>query len=114
MAFPAASLNAPPSTLVFVKKRIPAKLNFHERQVSLPKERGLQQALAEHAGMHISQIRRYESAADEDLKLQFEAVSRLNKEEKNLIRSVMESTILRNTMKEAARHFTASGTGGSR
>jgi transcriptional regulator with XRE-family HTH domain len=45
-----------------VKKRIPEELNFHERLVSLRKERGLtQQALAEMVSMHISQIRRYES-----------------------------------------------------
>ena len=62
MRLPEASANAPPSTLVFVKKRIPEELNFHERLVSLRKERGLtQQALAELVSMHISQIRRYES-----------------------------------------------------
>jgi transcriptional regulator with XRE-family HTH domain len=141
-----ASSNAPPSTLVFVKKRIPAELKFHERLVSLRKERGLtQQALAEMVGMHISQIRRYESGQsqptldairklavalsvsadmllfekdergpDEDMKLQFEAVSRLDAEEKKVIRSVIESIILRNTMKEAARRFSAADSGGSR
>ena len=122
-----ASINAPPPTLVFVKKKAPPELRFHERLTALRKERGLtQQALAEQVGMHISQIRRYESGQsqptldtirklavalsvsadmllsedqergpDEDLKLQFEAVIRLDPEEKKVIRSVIESMILR-------------------
>ena len=145
MGFLEGSTNAPPSTLVVVKKWIPAELNFHERLVTLRKDRGLtQQALAKLVGMHISQIRRYESGQsqpaldairklavalsvsadmllfeegergpDDDLKLQFEAVSRLDPEEKKIIRSVIESIILRNTMKEATRRFTASDSGGS-
>jgi transcriptional regulator with XRE-family HTH domain len=141
-----ASPNAIPGTLVFVKKRIPAELKFHERLVSLRKERGLtQQALAEMVGMHISQIRRYESGQsqptldairklavalsvsadmllfekdergpDDDMRLQFEAVCRLDAEEKKVIRSVIESIVLRNTMKEATRRFSAADAGGSR
>lgn len=141
-----ASLSAPPPTLVFVNKRIPPGLNFHEHLVSLRKERGLtQRALSEMLGMHISQIRRYESGQsqptlnairklalalsvsadmllfekdergpDDELKLQFEAVSRLDAEEKNVIRSVIESIILRNTMKEAERRFALSGPGAPR
>jgi len=139
-------MTAPPPTLLFVKKRIPAELNLHERLVSLRKERGLtQHAVAEMVSMHISQIRRYESGhsqptldairkravalsvsadmllfkkdergPDEDLKLQSEAVCRLDEEEKRAIRSVTESIILRNTVKEAARRFAASDSGGSR
>jgi len=146
MRLPEASANAPPSTLVFVKKRIPEELNFHERLVSLRKERGLtQQALAEMVSMHISQIRRYESGQsqptldairklavalsvsadmllfekdergpDDELKLQFEAASRLDPEEKKVILSVIESIILRNTMKEAARRFAGADSGGTR
>jgi transcriptional regulator with XRE-family HTH domain len=121
-----ASANAPPSTLVFVKKRVPEELKFHERLAALRKERGLTQlALAELVGLHISQIRRYESgqsqptldairklavalsvSADmllfeqgergpaDDLKLQFEAVSRFSDEEKNVVRSLLDSMIL--------------------
>jgi transcriptional regulator with XRE-family HTH domain len=132
-----ATISETTPTLVFVKKKASPELNFHERLVVLRKERGLTQiALAELVGMHISQIRRYESARsqptldairklsvalsvsadmllfekdergpDEDLKLQFEAVSRLDPEEKKVIRSVIESIILRNTMKEAERRF---------
>jgi transcriptional regulator with XRE-family HTH domain len=146
MRLPETSANAPPSTLVFVKKRIPEELNFHERLVALRKERGLtQQALAEMVAMHISQIRRYEGGQsqptleairklavalsvsadmllfekdergpDDELKLQFEAASRLDPEEKKLILSVIESIILRNTMKEAARRFANADSGGSR
>jgi transcriptional regulator with XRE-family HTH domain len=102
-----------------------------------------QQALAAMVGMHISQIRRYESGQsqptldairklavalsvsadmllfekdergpDDDLKLQFEAASRLNPEEKNVIRSVIESIVLRNTVKAAERRFTSADSGG--
>ncbi len=128
-----------------VKKKAPAELRFHERLLSLRKDRGLtQQALAELVGMHISQIRRYESGQsqptldairklaitlsvsadmllfekdergpDDDLKLQFEAASRLNPEEKNVIRSVIESIVLRNTVKAAERRFIPANSGGS-
>jgi transcriptional regulator with XRE-family HTH domain len=122
-----------------VKKKAPPELHFDDRLVSLRKARSLtQQALADLVGMHISQIRRYESGQsqptldairklsvalsvsadmllfekdergpDDDLKLQFEAVSRLNAEEKNVIRSVIESMIVRNTVKEAERRWSA-------
>ncbi len=50
-----------------------------------------------------------ERGPDDDLKLQFEAVSRLNPEEKNVIRSVIESIVLRNTFKAAERRFTEPG-----
>jgi len=50
-----------------------------------------------------------ERGPDEDLKLQFEAVSRLDPEEKKVIRSVIESIVLRNTMREASRRFSDSG-----
>jgi transcriptional regulator with XRE-family HTH domain len=132
-----ASIPAPPFYPGVVKKRVPPEIKFHERLVSLRKERGLtQQALAELVGMHISQIRRYESGQsqptldairklavalsvsadmllfaknergpDEDLMLQFEAASRLDPEEKNVIRSVIESIVLRNTVKAAERRF---------
>jgi len=46
-----------------------------------------------------------ERGPDDDLKLQFEAASRLDPEEKNVIRSVIESIVLRNTVKAAERRF---------
>ena len=139
-----ASIPATPFYPDLVKKKAPTELRFNERLVSLRKERGLtQQALAAMVGMHISQIRRYESGQsqptldairkvavalsvsadmllfekdergpDDDLKLQFEAASRLNPEEKNVIRSVIESIVLRNTVKAAERRFTSADSGG--
>ena len=138
-----------PATTLYpglVKKRVPPELDFHERLVSLRKERGLtQHALAGMVKMQFSQIRRYESGQsqptldairklavslsvsadmllfsknergpDDDLKLQFEAASRLNADEKNVIRSVIESIVLRNTFKTAERRFTATESGGTR
>lgn len=46
-----------------------------------------------------------ERGPDDDLRLQFEAASRLDPEEKNVIRSVIESIVLRNTFKTAERRF---------
>ena len=121
-----ASIAALPIYPGFVKKKVPP-LNFPHHLVALRKERGLtQQGLADLVGMHISQIRRYESGQsqptldairklavalsvssdfllfekdergpDEELKLQFEAVSRLDPEEKKIIRSIIESLIIR-------------------
>ena len=120
-----------------VKKKVPPGLSFHDRLVSLRRERGLSpQALADLVAMHISRIRPYEGgqsqptlhairkltrvlsvSADmllfeedergpaDELKLQFEAASRLDPEEQHMIRSVIENIILRNTMKEAGRRF---------
>ncbi len=48
---------------------------------------------------------------DDDLKLQFEAASRLDPEEKNVIRSVIESIVLRNTVKAAERRFSPGDAG---
>ena len=113
-----------------VKKKAPP-LAFPEHLATLRKERGFtQQALASKVGLHISQIRRYESGQsqptldairklavalsvsadtllfakdergpDEDLKLQFEAVANLDAEEKKVIRSVIESMLLRHEAK---------------
>jgi transcriptional regulator with XRE-family HTH domain len=139
MEYLSAGINEPPSTLVFVKKKIPAELNFNDRLAALRKERALtRQAVADMVGMRISQIRRYESGQsqptldairklavalsvsadmllfeksergpDEELKLQFEAASRLDPEEKKVIRSVIESIILRHTMEESARRWSS-------
>lgn len=126
-----ASTNAPPANLVFVKKSIPAGVKFDERLTALRKERSLtQQALADLVGMHISQIRRYESGQsqptldairnlavalgvsadmllfgkdergpDNDLRFQFEAISRFDAEDKKATRAVLDALILRHEAK---------------
>ncbi len=141
-----ASIPAPPSYPGLVRKRVPPELDFYERLVALRKERGLkQQALAEFAEIHISQIRRYERGQsqptldairklaralsmnadmflfaqnergpEDDLCLQFEAASRLDPEEKNFIRFVIESIVPRNTVKAAERLFAENGGGSTR
>jgi len=112
-------------------KAKPSKLNFPQHLAALRKQRTLtQQALAERIGVHVVQLRRYESGAsqptlevirrmavalgvsadlllfekdergpDEDLKLQFEAVASLDPDEKKVIRSVIESMLLRHEAK---------------
>ena len=54
-----------------------------------------------------------ERGPGDDLKLQFEATSRLNPEEKNVIRAVIESIVPRNTVKAAERRYSAADSGGS-
>lgn len=140
-----ASIPATPVYPDLVKKKAPPELRFHERLVSLRKERGLTpQAVAELVSMQIPQIRPYESGQsqptldairklavapsvsadmllfekdergpDEDLKLQFEAASRLDPEEKNVIRSAIESIMFRNTVRAAERRFIPADSGGN-
>ena len=129
-----ASTNATPANLVFVKKSIPAEVKFDERLTALRKEHNLtQQALADLVGMHISQIRRYESGQsqptldairklavslnvsadmllfgkdergpDNELRFQFEAVSRFDSEYKKAARAVLDGLILRHQAKMLA------------
>jgi transcriptional regulator with XRE-family HTH domain len=102
-------------------------MDFPERLAALRKERKLtQQALADKVGVHLSQIRRYESdetqptlevirrlaialsvsadmlifdkderGPDDDLRLQFEALSQFSPEEKQIAKTLLESLILR-------------------
>jgi transcriptional regulator with XRE-family HTH domain len=110
------------------------KPEFPERLAALRKEKSLtQQVLADLVGMHVIQIRRYESGAsqptlevirklavalsvsadllifgeagrgpDDDLRLQFEAVSQFSAEEKKVIKAVLEGLILKHEAKRWA------------
>ena len=111
-------------------------MDFPQRLVLLRKERKYtQQTLADKVGVHLSQIRRYESAEtqptldvirklsialsvssdtlifdkkerepDDDLRLQFEAISQFTPEEKKIVKVVMEGLIL----KHDSNRFSAS------
>ncbi len=102
-------------------------MTFPERLVAVRNQRKLtQQALAEHAGVHVSQIRRYEAGEstptldvlrklaialsvsadtlvfddnergpDDDLRLQFEATTRLSDDEKHVVKTLIESILLK-------------------
>lgn len=102
-------------------------MDFPERLTALRKDKGLiQNALADLAGVHVAQIRRYEGGdsqptldvvrklavalsvsadmlvfdkdergPDDDLKLQFEAVSRLEPEERKIIKELIEGMIIK-------------------
>jgi transcriptional regulator with XRE-family HTH domain len=107
---------------------------FGERLTKLRKQRALtQQALADKAGMHVVQIRRYETdasqpsleairklatalsvsadalvfdedergPADDNLKLQFEAVAQLSPDERKTIQTVIDGILL---MHDAKRY----------
>ena len=78
-----------------------------QSQPTLNVTRKLARVLGVNADMLL--FARNERGPDDDLKLQFEAVSRLNADEKNVIRSVIESIVLRNTFKAAERRFTEPG-----
>lgn len=110
------------------------EMDFPQRLAALRKQRALtQDALADHVGIHVSQLRRYEAGKsqpgldilrklaialsvsadtlvfdkdergpDDDLRLQFEATTRLNDDEKRLVREVIESILLRHEAKRWA------------
>jgi transcriptional regulator with XRE-family HTH domain len=101
-------------------------MDFATRLTAARKRQGLtQQALAEHAGVHVTQVRRYEAGTSaptldvlrnmavalhvsidslafgedergpsDDLKLAFEAVSRLDPAEQAMIRQLIEAFLL--------------------
>jgi transcriptional regulator with XRE-family HTH domain len=104
---------------------------FPERLTALRKDRHLtQQALADLAGLHVSQIRKYETdvtqpsieaikklavalsvpsdlllfdqderGPDEDFRLHFEALSRLDPEERQLVKGLIESVVVTHDVK---------------
>lgn len=115
-------------------ERLPADMDFSKRLAATRKARGLtQEALAQTAGINVSQIRRYETTAsqpsldalrklavalsvsadellfdhkrgpDERLRLQFEAVSRLDSDEQEVVLEVLEGLLL----KHDARRWTS-------
>ena len=119
--------STPATTLYpfFVEKRIPPELGFHEMHISQirsyasghsqPTLEAIRKlALASSLSADRLLFFRNECGPGDDLKLQFEATSWLDADEKNVIRSVIESIVLRNTVKTAERHFPAAESGGSR
>jgi transcriptional regulator with XRE-family HTH domain len=102
-------------------------MSIAARLITLRKERNLtQQEMADKVGLHVNQIRRYETGnarpslealkkialalnitidsfvfddgergPDEDLRLQFEALSQFSSEEKKIAKAVIESLILK-------------------
>jgi len=109
---------------------------FSEHLVEIRKQRGMtQQALADEAGVHVTQLRRYEAGTaqptadvlrrlaialrssadallfdedergpDDDLRLQFEAASRLDQAGKEIVKEVVEGIIMKH---DAKRWFKA-------
>ena len=106
-----ASIPATPFYPCLVKKKVPPELRFQggQSQPTLDAIRKLAVALSVSADMLL--FAQDERGPDDDLKLQFEAASRLDPEEKNVIRSVIESIVLRNTFKAAERRFTNADSG---
>jgi transcriptional regulator with XRE-family HTH domain len=109
----------------------PASAGFPTRLAVIRKDRGMtQQLLAERVGIHVVQLRRYESGSsqptldvirhlavtlsvssdallfgsdergpDAELRMQFEAVSKFDAEEKKATRAVLDGLILRHEAK---------------
>jgi len=103
------------------------QMSIQERLISLRRDKQLtQQEMADIIGVHVNQIRRYESGTtqpslevlkriavtlhvsidslvfeekergpDDELKLQFEAISQFNADEKMVIKSLLEGMILK-------------------
>lgn len=114
-----------------MSERLPPDMEFSQRLASTRKARGLtQDALAEAAGINVSQVRRYEGGAsqpslevlrklavalsvsadellfdsdergpDEELRLQFEAASRLDPAAKEIVKEVVEGIIMKHDAK---------------
>lgn len=104
---------------------------FPERLTTLRKQHSLtQQKLADIAGLHVSQIRKYETDAaqpsveavkklavalsvavdvllfddaergpDDDLRLEFEAMARLDPDERRLVKGVIESVVVKHDVR---------------
>jgi transcriptional regulator with XRE-family HTH domain len=113
------------------------RMSFSDRLATIRKKRKMtQQKMADAIGIHVSQIKRYESGdtqpslevlrkialalnvsadlllfdqqergPDDDLRLQFEAITRFTPEEKKIAKAVLESLIL----KHDANRFSAAG-----
>jgi transcriptional regulator with XRE-family HTH domain len=111
--------------------RLLMTLDFPARLAALRREKSLtQQALADAAGVHVTQLRRYEAGTsqptldvlrklavalmvsadllvfdrdergpDDELRFQFEAVSRLDPQEKEVVKSVLEGILLKHEAK---------------
>jgi len=78
-------------------------------QLTLDAIRKLAVALSESADMLL--FEKDERGPDDDLKLQFDAAGPLDPEEKNVIPSLIESIVLRSTVKAAERRFAACDSG---
>jgi transcriptional regulator with XRE-family HTH domain len=108
-------------------------MDFPERLATLRNERGMTQGtLAEHVGIHVSQLRRYEAASssptldvlrklaialsvsadtlvfdaernpDEELRLQLEATQRLTDQDKELVKRFINGLLLSHEAKRLA------------
>ena len=110
-----------------------AAMPLPDRLVALRKAAGLtQQALADLAGLHVVQVRRYETSAaepslaalkklavalsvpadallfdnqergpDDDLRLEFEAMSRLDPSERQLVKALIDSIVVTHDVRRA-------------
>lgn len=107
-------------------------MSISQRLITLRREHNLtQQEMADRVGLHVNQIRRYESehaqpslealkkiavglsisldtlvfenderGPDEDLRLQFEAVSRMPPEDKRIVKALLEGMIIKHQTKQ--------------
>lgn len=109
-------------------------MSIQQRLITLRREKQLtQQEMADAIGVHVNQIRRYESGAtqpsldvlkklaiamrvsidslvfednergpDDDLRLQFEAISQFDNEDKKVVKALLEGMILKHETKRIA------------
>ena len=116
-----------PATMAFATMALPDRLAALRKNASLT-----QQALADIAGIHVVQVRRYETGAaqpsldalkklavalsvptdlllfdegergpDDDLRLHFEALTRLDPEERQLVKGLIESVVLKHDVRHS-------------
>ncbi len=121
-------------------ERLTPDMQFSQRLATIRKQRRMTQyALADAAGINVSQVRRYEGGTsqpslevlrklavaltvkadellfddedrgpEEDLRLQFEAMARLDPEEKQLIRELIEGILIKHESKRWIKREAAS------
>jgi transcriptional regulator with XRE-family HTH domain len=114
-------------------------MDFPKRLAALRKERGLtQQSLADMAGVHLSQLKRYEAGTsqpaldvlrniaialsvsadvllfdtdergpDEDFRLRFEALNRLDKDERAVVKELIDGMLLKHEARRLSLRMNA-------
>jgi transcriptional regulator with XRE-family HTH domain len=76
-------------------------MSISQRLLTLRQEHNLtQQEVADRVGLHVNQIRRYESendkrGPDDGLRLQCEAVSRMPPEDKRIVKALLDGMIIK-------------------
>ncbi|HGJ5855576.1 helix-turn-helix domain-containing protein [Arsenophonus nasoniae] len=87
-------------------------MSFSQRVVTLRKQRGLtQQGLSDATGIHVQQIKRYESGSSlptaeerepkDDMKLRFEALAAMSATDQAVVKAVIDAIMVKSQVTQA-------------